>query len=221
MNYLLFQSFFQPCGIELLDYVDDPTIMRYENNFNAERGDLSVECAVCLCTFDEGDEVRELKCHHLYHRVCLDRWLGYGHKTCPLCRNNLKPRQRAAELHQAETFAEVAEPAEVGKRTEEDEDESKEPFFLFGLQLSDCDQTPSKNRQHRQRHEQEGFGVAKCQQPLQCRADCRDLAGGFVIEGIIVVRLAMMGTIDTRIPIFRVSIHGAMVLWVYWKVMDG
>ncbi|CAI9768061.1 unnamed protein product [Fraxinus pennsylvanica] len=105
MNYLLLQSFFQPCEIELPDYVDDLTVRRYENNNNkAECEDISVECAVCLCRIDEGDEVRELRCNHLYHRVCIDRWLGYGHKTCPLCRNNLKPPQMAADLHQAEVI---------------------------------------------------------------------------------------------------------------------
>ncbi|KAL2559096.1 putative E3 ubiquitin-protein ligase [Forsythia ovata] len=81
---LLLQSFFQPRGVlEFLEYVDD----------------LNVECAVCLCRIDEGDEVTELRCNHLYHRVCLERWLGYGHRTCPLCRNNLKPPQLAENLH--------------------------------------------------------------------------------------------------------------------------
>ncbi|CAA2977445.1 E3 ubiquitin- ligase RHA2B-like [Olea europaea subsp. europaea] len=49
---------------------------------------------------DDGDEIRELGCNHLFHRVCLDRWLGYGHMTCPLCRNNVKPPQLAVDSHQ-------------------------------------------------------------------------------------------------------------------------
>ncbi|KAL2542746.1 RING-type domain-containing protein [Abeliophyllum distichum] len=96
-DYILLQSFFQTRGIELPDYVDDRIGMRYENKNNAECEDSSVECTVCLCRIDEGDEVRELRCQHLYHRVCLDRW----HRICPLCRNNLKPLQMAADLHQA------------------------------------------------------------------------------------------------------------------------
>ncbi|KAL2542721.1 brassinosteroid-responsive RING-H2 [Abeliophyllum distichum] len=88
-DYLLLQSFFQPRKIfELPDYkVDDITI----TNYTAEFGDSSVECAVCLHGIVGGDEVRELGCNHLYHRVCLDRWVRYGNRTCPLCRNNLKP----------------------------------------------------------------------------------------------------------------------------------
>ena len=50
-----------------------------------------VECAVCLCKIGEGEEIRQLRCDHLFHRVCLDRWLGYRRLTCPLCRGSLFP----------------------------------------------------------------------------------------------------------------------------------
>ncbi|KAL2519179.1 RING/U-box superfamily protein [Abeliophyllum distichum] len=96
-DYLLYQSFFQPYGIVLPEYVDDLSVTCYQNS--AENGN-TVECAVCLCKIDDGDEIRELSCNHLFHRVCLDRWLGYGHVTCPLCRNNLKPSRLAADSHQ-------------------------------------------------------------------------------------------------------------------------
>ncbi|KAK4841641.1 hypothetical protein QYF36_007931 [Acer negundo] len=45
-----------------------------------------VECAVCLNTIEEEEEMRELRCDHLFHSACLDRWVGYKHVTCPLCR---------------------------------------------------------------------------------------------------------------------------------------
>ncbi|XP_022851496.1 uncharacterized RING finger protein C57A7.09-like [Olea europaea var. sylvestris] len=100
-DYLLLQSFFRPQEIESPDYTDELSVTRYENVNNAEFGDSSVECAVCLCRIDEGTEVRELRCNHFYHRVCLDKWVRHGHRTCPLCRNNLKPPQLAADLHHA------------------------------------------------------------------------------------------------------------------------
>nr|GLL32086.1 E3 ubiquitin-protein ligase RHA2B-like [Ipomoea trifida] len=56
--------------------------------------DGAVECAVCLCKIDEGEEVRDLKCNHIFHRACLDRWLGTGRITCPLCRTHLKSPSR-------------------------------------------------------------------------------------------------------------------------------
>ncbi|CAI9779274.1 unnamed protein product [Fraxinus pennsylvanica] len=99
-DYLLYHSFFQPYnyGVKLSEYVDDLSVTHYENNTD-QPGD-SVECAVCLCRFEEGDEIRELRCDHLFHRVCLDRWIGYGHMTCPLCRNNLRLPPSMEELHQ-------------------------------------------------------------------------------------------------------------------------
>nr|GLL32089.1 uncharacterized protein LOC109160807 [Ipomoea trifida] len=68
--------------------------------------DGAVECAVCLCKIEEGEEVRDLKCKHIFHRACLDRWLGTGHITCPLCRTHVKPASRLLEehLHQQEVI---------------------------------------------------------------------------------------------------------------------
>ncbi|KAL2234939.1 RING-H2 finger protein ATL3-like [Sesamum indicum] len=97
-DYILYQSFFQPraAGIMLHEHVDNFRVTHYTKDAKSEELE---ECAVCLCRIEEGDEVRELRCGHLFHRVCLDRWIGYGHVTCPLCRNNLKPPPFAAELH--------------------------------------------------------------------------------------------------------------------------
>ncbi|CAA0828819.1 Putative RING-H2 finger protein ATL49 [Striga hermonthica] len=85
-DFILFQSFFQPRGPDqfLREYADMST---YEKGGDLEE---SEECAVCLCRIGQGDDVRELRCQHLFHAVCLDRWLGYGHATCPLCRRNLR-----------------------------------------------------------------------------------------------------------------------------------
>ncbi|XP_052200191.1 uncharacterized protein LOC127806746 [Diospyros lotus] len=58
----------------------------------------AAECPVCLCKIDAGEEIRELRCAHLFHRDCLDRWVGYKHRTCPLCRGCLAPGRRATEL---------------------------------------------------------------------------------------------------------------------------
>jgi len=44
-------------------------------------------CVVCHEPMQRGDEVRRLPCLHVYHRLCIDRWLGVK-ATCPL--DNLK-----------------------------------------------------------------------------------------------------------------------------------
>ncbi|KAK8606431.1 hypothetical protein V6N13_030714 [Hibiscus sabdariffa] len=49
-------------------------------------------CAVCLYDFEGQDEIRRLtNCRHVFHRSCLDRWMGYDQKTCPLCRTCFVP----------------------------------------------------------------------------------------------------------------------------------
>ncbi|CAL1391846.1 unnamed protein product [Linum trigynum] len=53
----------------------------------------SSECAVCLSKVEQGDEIRELPCRHVFHKVCLDRWCQSSftrrQPTCPLCRRSL------------------------------------------------------------------------------------------------------------------------------------
>ncbi|KAH6797892.1 hypothetical protein C2S52_022446 [Perilla frutescens var. hirtella] len=80
----------------LPEYFDDFNVACYKEIANAGE---SVECAICLCNIDRDDEVRELRCDHFFHRVCLDMWLGYGLFTCPVCRNRLRTLPSAAELH--------------------------------------------------------------------------------------------------------------------------
>ncbi|XP_020218128.1 probable E3 ubiquitin-protein ligase RHA1A [Cajanus cajan] len=48
-------------------------------------------CAVCLTEFEENDEIRRLaNCGHIFHGGCLERWMGYDQRTCPLCRTAFK-----------------------------------------------------------------------------------------------------------------------------------
>ncbi|EGD82137.1 hypothetical protein PTSG_02811 [Salpingoeca rosetta] len=51
-----------------------------------EEGDSSHDqCVVCLQNYSDGEMVRELDCHHLFHQACVDPWL-MQHNTCPLCK---------------------------------------------------------------------------------------------------------------------------------------
>ncbi|KAM0058518.1 putative transcription factor C2H2 family [Helianthus debilis subsp. tardiflorus] len=50
---------------------------------NKSGGDDPVECAVCLSTIEEDDEIRVLRCDHLFHKGCLDRCVEYR-RTRPL-----------------------------------------------------------------------------------------------------------------------------------------
>uniref|UniRef100_A0ACD5VHC9 Uncharacterized protein n=1 Tax=Avena sativa TaxID=4498 RepID=A0ACD5VHC9_AVESA len=55
--------------------------------------DAAVDCVFCLSRVDEGEEVRELRCRHVFHRECLDAWLLRPRATCPLCRDRLLPSE--------------------------------------------------------------------------------------------------------------------------------
>ncbi|KAL5223203.1 hypothetical protein ABZP36_027916 [Zizania latifolia] len=50
-----------------------------------------VDCVFCLTRVDDGEEVREIRCRHVFHRACLDAWLVRPRATCPLCRDRLLP----------------------------------------------------------------------------------------------------------------------------------
>lgn len=54
----------------------------------------SLECAVCLSVYEEGDEIRKLrKCNHTFHKDCVDTWLQQDLATCPLCRSMVLPEE--------------------------------------------------------------------------------------------------------------------------------
>ncbi|KAK2983274.1 hypothetical protein RJ640_009288 [Escallonia rubra] len=51
-------------------------------------------CPVCLCEFEEGEELRTLpECMHTFHVACIDMWL-YSHPNCPMCRAETTPSPR-------------------------------------------------------------------------------------------------------------------------------
>jgi hypothetical protein len=54
------------------------------------RQDATDTCSVCLNTLEEGEQIRELSCEHLYHKECIDPWLTGEKNTCPVCRKEIK-----------------------------------------------------------------------------------------------------------------------------------
>jgi len=67
----------------------NPTIC-YSRSLSKDE-DGGAECRVCLCELEEGEKVRKLQCHHMFHRDCLDKWLLQYWATCPLCREQVVP----------------------------------------------------------------------------------------------------------------------------------
>lgn len=47
-------------------------------------------CSVCICCFEEGEDLRRLPCMHIFHQACIDPWMTRN-DTCPNCRRSLNP----------------------------------------------------------------------------------------------------------------------------------
>jgi hypothetical protein len=45
-------------------------------------------CSICFDDFEENDDVSILKCNHLFHYKCINKWLMENKTTCPICRKN-------------------------------------------------------------------------------------------------------------------------------------
>ena len=46
------------------------------------------ECLICLDEFYQGQRVTMIKCGHLYHKPCIDKWF-LKKQACPLCDEQL------------------------------------------------------------------------------------------------------------------------------------
>ncbi|KAE9595495.1 hypothetical protein Lal_00030699 [Lupinus albus] len=58
-------------------------------------------CAVCLYEFCDDDKIRCLRnCKHIFHRDCVDRWIDYDQKSCPLCRIPFVPDDMIDDFNQ-------------------------------------------------------------------------------------------------------------------------
>ncbi|CAN1795352.1 E3 ubiquitin-protein ligase RNF12 [Linum perenne] len=79
--------FFKLLGFnsELLEKQRSSGLIHYYYSCNSD--DSVQDCSICLSKIQQREQVTKLRCNHLFHRACLDRWLGSGagRWTCPLC----------------------------------------------------------------------------------------------------------------------------------------
>merc|ERR1711971_815551 len=52
---------------------------------NQAQVEASLQCSVCWDDFKLDEEVRQLRCEHIFHGDCIIPWLEL-HDTCPVCR---------------------------------------------------------------------------------------------------------------------------------------
>ncbi|CAN8288800.1 unnamed protein product [Cochlearia groenlandica] len=80
---------FRVCHPEsfLEDFRNRTPTLRFESLCKKQEEDN--ECSVCLSRFEGDSEINKLKCGHLFHKTCLEKWIDYWNITCPLCRTPL------------------------------------------------------------------------------------------------------------------------------------
>lgn len=44
-------------------------------------------CLVCLEDYQAEEDVRVMKCRHVFHQACVDEWMQKGRNNCPTCRS--------------------------------------------------------------------------------------------------------------------------------------
>jgi len=54
------------------------------------KNDLNKTCTMCFEEYKENEYKRTMKCGHVFHKKCIDKWLNKYNKTdCPNCRSNV------------------------------------------------------------------------------------------------------------------------------------
>jgi len=100
--------------------VPDTTTARIDVSF-FKKGDARISvgsrsfaeqpCHVCLEDMDEGAELGELRCGHIFHAQCIQDWLARG-RGCPLrCREALRTDSEEEEVAQVPGPATTAQDA--------------------------------------------------------------------------------------------------------------
>ena len=66
-------------------------------------GNVERTCSICLCEYENGDELRKLNCAHVFHAECISMHLQKTSGNCPICRQGIR---EAEDLHKTESTCE-------------------------------------------------------------------------------------------------------------------
>ncbi|RDY11439.1 hypothetical protein CR513_03884, partial [Mucuna pruriens] len=88
LDFLLYYPFYKLHNYQKPIIWEEQSICHYASTPGSEE---DVECAVCLCKIEDGEEIRVL-------RNCLDTWVALKIATCPLCRESVRPRSHINEV---------------------------------------------------------------------------------------------------------------------------
>ena len=66
--------------------LDDLPLKKFKSKTMQKPDEPQAKCMICLGEFVENEKVRTLKCFHLFHRKCIDKWLTKMSGSCPVCK---------------------------------------------------------------------------------------------------------------------------------------
>ncbi len=70
---------------EIKEWVKEQLISKVMKVFDYDSCDNDESCSICLEIFRDGMKIAKLRCNHLFHTDCINRWFEVNF-TCPLCK---------------------------------------------------------------------------------------------------------------------------------------
>jgi hypothetical protein len=58
-------------------------------NLSDEIKSFNDACSICKMEYLPTDEIRHVKCNHIFHKECIDPWLLNENHKCPVCREEV------------------------------------------------------------------------------------------------------------------------------------
>jgi hypothetical protein len=84
-------------------------------------------CAICLCDYEDDEELRKMRCTHYFHKECVDEWLRL-HRNCPLCKRDIEELVGSGESSSSSSPAAPEAVAGPSTRASGSADPSSLPF---------------------------------------------------------------------------------------------
>ena len=76
------------CFTTIISKIFSKTRTKDIDEYIVEKKLIGYECLICLEEFNQGQQIVMIKCDHIYHKTCIDKWF-LKKKTCPLCDEQL------------------------------------------------------------------------------------------------------------------------------------
>ena len=80
--------------------IDNLKILRYSS-------DKGISCSICLMDVEKDNEIFKIKCNHVFHKDCLEKWLEEYNYLCPICRTELGNSKAHIENEDNESYSSV------------------------------------------------------------------------------------------------------------------